>query len=357
LKCVCVIALFSLFIAGAMAMKKHVGKIPSRKKRKQYSRHAANFDGSRFSNVDGDNSMLTGTRDRKSSRRLPSSTFPVVKPDFAKLSKMKDGFIWFGHSSFLLRLGGKNIMVDPVFSNYASPIRYRKWKRYSANPVDAEKLPKIDFVFISHDHYDHFDYSSIKKIDSKVVCYVVPLGLESYLESWGIARSKIVSLGWREEFAAEGLRFVLTESRHYSMRNPARPRATLWGGCVISSSDFSVYYSGDGGYGKHFADIGSSLGGFDVAFMECGQYDKGWARAHMFPEETVQAAEDVKAKLVVPLHWGAYSICVRAWDDSVRRFVSSAKKEQLKFCIPKIGETVDFLAASATDSFWWQKLN
>jgi len=350
------IVLVLLIIIGWSVMSKQVGEIPSRQRRKGYTEHAANFDGNRFSNIDGDNTMITGKRDCKSARRFPSSSLPIVKPDYAKLAKMKSGFIWFGHSSFLLRLDGKNIMVDPVFSSYASPIRYKKWKRYSANPVNSDKLPKIDFVFISHDHYDHLDYDSVKKIDRKVAHYIVPLGVESYLESWGIARKKIISLGWREETEIDGIRFVLTESRHYSMRNPLKPRATLWGGCKISGSDMSVYYSGDGGYGKHFADIGKSLGGCDVAFMECGQYDKGWAKAHMFPEETVRAAQDVKAKLVIPLHWGAYSICLRAWDDSVRRFVAAANKKQLNFCIPKIGEAVDFANVSATDSFWWQKV-
>jgi L-ascorbate metabolism protein UlaG (beta-lactamase superfamily) len=262
---------------------------------------------------------------------------------------------WFGHSALLLQINGKTLFIDPMLGRAPSPFPAIGGKRYSSNlPIAAQDLPPIDAVLISHDHYDHLDYGSIQKLKGKVRQFYVPLGVGAHLERWGVDPSRTSEHDWWDEFEFEGLTLASTPARHFSGRSVTDRDSTLWCSWVITSPDTRIFFSGDSGYGPHFAEIGSKYGPFDLTLMECGQYDERWAAIHMMPEETVQAHLDVKGKVLIPIHWGAFTLALHSWTDPAERAVKAAKANHTLISTPKIGETVVIGAPGFPASAWWK---
>lgn len=251
-------------------------------------------------------------------------------------------FIWFGHSVLLFQINGKNILLDPMFGPDTTPVGPLSSKRFSKENLEIiDQLPKIDLVLFTHDHYDHLDYESMKLLKSKVNNYLVPLGFSRHLKFWGIPDSQIKEVDWWEETLFHEIKITFTPSRHYSGRGLFDRAKSLWGGWVFQSKDQSIYVSGDGGYGKHFKEVGEKFGPFDWGFMESGQYNKRWHKMHMYPEEAIQAAKDSKVKLAIPIHWGAFELALHPWKEPVERFVKEADKQAQEICLPELGEMVE----------------
>ncbi|MCP4520580.1 MAG: hypothetical protein GY827_02595 [Cytophagales bacterium] len=262
---------------------------------------------------------------------------------------------WFGHSAFLLQMDGKNILLDPMLGESPSPSPLLGTKRYAKElPIEIEKLPVIDAIIFSHDHYDHLDYESVKKLMPKVKKYYVPLGLGNHLTSWGIEKEKVKEMNWWEETDFEGIQLVLTPSRHFSGRGISDRYATLWGSWVINGKKDKVYFSGDGGYAGHFKEIGEKYGPFDLALLECGQYNEKWSEIHMMPEQTIQAGLDLQAKRVMPIHWGAFTLALHSWKDPIERASKKAEEVNLPLTTPKVGETFLVNHGEYPTEKWWK---
>lgn len=262
---------------------------------------------------------------------------------------------WFGHSAFLLKINGLTILIDPMFGRSPSPFPIFGPKRYSAKlPFEIKELPAIDAVILSHDHYDHLDYGSILKLKSKVKQFIVPLGVAGHLVRWGVDPQIIQEHDWWDEFTYRGLTLASTPARHFSGRGLGGRDTSLWCSWVILSEQSRIYFSGDSGYGPHFKEIGDKYGPFDLTLMECGQYNERWAGIHMMPEETVKAHVDVRGKLLIPIHWGAFSLSVHSWTDPVERAVKAAKLLNTAIATPRIGETITVGADSYPNSVWWE---
>ncbi len=215
-------------------------------------------------------------------------------------------------------------------------------------------FPRLDAVLISHDHYDHLDYGSVQKLKEKVKDFYVPLGVGAHLRRWGVAESAIHELNWWEEVNHAGLTIVFTPSRHFSGRGITDRNTTLWGSWIIQGESKNLYFSGDGGYGPHFQKIGERYGPFDLAMMECGQYDERWAQIHMMPEESAQAAVDVRAKQMMPIHWGAFRLALHSWTDPIERVTEKAVQLQMPVTTPKIGETFVVGSPNLPRAKWWE---
>lgn len=292
-----------------------------------------------------------------STERNPDGEIPVDSIDWEKIKDEKDSLTWLGHSTFLLSVDNKKILIDPMLGPIASPVSFVGSRRYNySENMDnvIDKLPPIDAVFISHDHYDHLDYQSIVKLKDKVSHFFVPLGVSSHLIRWGVPKEKITELNWWDEREYQGLDISLTPSRHFSGRGPLNSNSTLWGGWVITGKDAHLYISGDGGYGPHFKEIGDKYGPFDLALIEGAQYDKRWPDVHMLPEQSVQASLDVKAKNMMLMHWGAFTLAFHEWNEPIERAENESERLKVNLIAPKIGDTIsldsDF---NVSTSEWW----
>jgi L-ascorbate metabolism protein UlaG (beta-lactamase superfamily) len=288
--------------------------------------------------------------------RKPSGAIPIERLDPTGIGKNKQARItWFGHSALLLELDGLIILLDPMLGRAPSPFPLFGGKRYSKKlPIEIDELPQIDAVFISHDHYDHLDYGSIKKLKDKVNHFFVPLGVGAHLERWGVVPGKISEHNWWDEVEYEGLALTCTPARHFSGRNLTNRNSTLWCSWVIQGQAAKVYYGADSGYGPHFLEIGAKYGPFDLTLLECGQYDERWAAIHMMPEQTVQANLDVKGKLMIPIHWGAFTLSLHDWRDPAERVTKAARERNVQVSTPKIGEPLIIGAPDYPTAAWWR---
>lgn len=288
----------------------------------------------------------------------PKSDLEVQKIDSINVAdySSEDRLIWFGHSAFLLQTNDKNILIDPMFGKVAAPHPLLGANRFNNElPIAIEKLPKIDAIVISHDHYDHLDYESIIKLQSKVNHYYVPLGVGVHLEAWGVAKENITELDWWQNTSFYEINLVCTPSQHFSGRKMDNGESTLWSSWVITTSNSNIFFSGDSGYANHFKEIGKKYGPFDIALMECGQYNEKWSDIHMMPEETALAGVDVKAKKLMPIHWAGFKLALHSWTDPIERVAKKAKELSIPLVTPQIGEPV---FTSQNDQFfekWWLK--
>ena len=265
--------------------------------------------------------------------------------------------VWFGHSSFLLQVDGLNILIDPMLGKVPAPHPLLGANRFNKElPIEIEKLPQIDAVIFSHDHYDHLDYQSVLKIKNKTRQFFVPLGVGSHLEAWGVTSNKINELDWWQETKFETLTFACTPAQHFSGRKFNNSQSTLWSSWVIKSDNESIYFSGDSGYGPHFTEIGNTYGPFDIALMECGQYNERWSDIHMMPEETAQAGLDVKATKIMPIHWAGFKLALHEWTDPIKRVQEKAKELEIEVITPRIGEDIIIKDSINNYSNWWETL-
>lgn len=293
---------------------------------------------------------------KKNKEKSPETPIPVVKFDHRSFEPAdeKPKFIWYGHSVLLLQLLGKNILIDPMFGNNAAPISPIATKRFSENTLDLiDELPKIDLVIITHDHYDHLDYDSIQKLRPLADTWFVSLGVGRHLTKWGVPEHQISEFDWWDEVEFSHIKMTCTPSRHFSGRGLFDRAKSLWGGWVFQTDDHSIYWSGDGGYGEHFKSIAEKFGSFDWAFIECGQYNKFWRPIHMFPEESVQAGLDVRAKIIFPVHWGGFSLAPHTWKEPIDQFMSHAQNKSIQAFSPAIGIPVHF-GKEGICTEWWK---
>ncbi|WKN41370.1 MBL fold metallo-hydrolase [Tunicatimonas pelagia] len=290
---------------------------------------------------------------------VPDFLPPVESVDSLSLVDPADAptqITWFGHSAVLVEIDGLRVFLDPMLGNVPAPHPWLGGSRFNEQlPISIEQLPPIDAVLISHDHYDHLDYGSVKMLKEKVKDFYVPLGVGAHLRRWGVAEDAIHELNWWDEIQHENLKIVFTPSRHFSGRGITDRNTTLWGSWIIQGKNDNLYFSGDGGYGPHFREVGERYGPFDLAMMECGQYDERWAQIHMMPEESAQAAVDVQAKRLMPIHWGAFRLALHAWTDPVERITVKAQQLQIPVTTPQIGETFIVNSPDLPSTSWWNR--
>ncbi|GMU86986.1 MAG: Zn-dependent hydrolase [Ignavibacteriales bacterium] len=298
---------------------------------------------------------------RGNPNRAPKGPLPVEKIDSAEVADFTGGvtrLTWFGHSAFLLEIDGKKLLLDPMLTDSPSPVSFMGPERYTKElPITPDKLPEIDAVLFSHDHYDHLDYKTILKIKDKVNHFYVPLGVSVHLLAWGVPAEKISEYNWGDETDHEGVKLIFTRSRHFSGRGLTDRTTTLWGSWVIQGKTKKIYFSGDSGYGPHFREIGEKYGPFDIAMLECGQYNERWKPFHMMPEETAQAAVDLRAKVFMPIHWGSFTLALHSWDDPILRVTAKAVELKQPIATPKIGESIILEGESYPVSKWWEAVN
>jgi L-ascorbate metabolism protein UlaG (beta-lactamase superfamily) len=283
----------------------------------------------------------------------PNQALPFVKTDLQHLPDDQPLLVWFGHSSYLLKIAQKTFLIDPVFSGNASPFSFFGPSYPGANNYTVDDLPMIDYLLISHDHYDHLDFETVKQLQPKVRQVITSLGTGEHLEYWGYNSSIIRELDWWEGLSLDTrLHLTATPARHFSGRGFQRNQA-FWASFVLESTTHRLFLGGDSGYDKHFEEIGEKFGSFDLAILECGQYNAMWHEIHTYPEELVKAAQQLRTKAVLPVHWGKFTLALHPWKEPIERLVKEAERQQMPYATPQIGEVM-YLNGKYPNQRWWR---
>ncbi|HEY4154370.1 MAG TPA: MBL fold metallo-hydrolase [Puia sp.] len=273
-----------------------------------------------------------------------------------KLDIHSDVLVWFGHSSYFIQLDGKRILVDPVFSGSASPFSFSVKAFEGTDIYTTDDIPVIDYLFISHDHWDHLDYETIIKLKPRVKKVICGLGTGEHLEYWGYHQDLIIEKDWDGQIdPGDGFQVHAVPARHFSGRGLIRNKA-IWTAFVLQTPTMQILIGGDSGYDKHFAAIGEQFGPFDLVILENGQYDKSWKYIHMMPEEVLQAAEDLNAKRLLPVHSCKFAIANHAWDDPLKKITELGKTRDVAIITPRIGEAVYLKDPAQVFMEWWKNI-
>lgn len=286
----------------------------------------------------------------------PTKPLPIkllTRPQLDALSDDDLYLIKLGHSSILLKVYGKFWLIDPVFSERASPFGFMGPIRFQSTPISILDLPPIEKVFISHNHYDHLDETAIKQLANKTQQFLVPLGIENSLKTWGVDQEKIKSFDWWQEYQTEQALLVFTPSQHFSGRSMNDRNLTLWGSWVIKTAKQSIYFSGDSGYFAGFKRIGDKYGPFDLTLIETGAYNRDWADIHMLPEESVQAHIDLRGKTLLPVHNSTFDLSFHPWYEPLERVNVAAQKRKVILFTPIVGE-VFTATQKVVANLWWK---
>ena len=293
----------------------------------------------------------------ESKRELePRTPLPTQKTDLKTLDPAENLIVWMGHSSFYLQLGGKRILVDPIFSGHASPFSFMIRSFKGSDIYTADDLPPVDLLLISHDHWDHLDYGTVKALENKVGKVLTGLGVGEHFEYWGYPKGKIFEKDWYDTPLELGdLKIHITPARHFSgrflKRNPTLPVSF-----VIESPKFKLFYSGDSAFGKHFAQIREKYGPMDFAVMEDGQYNEQWHFVHMYPEEMIKASLILETKHVMPVHNSKFILSEHSWDEPLQRADKAARQKGILLSTPVIGKSVK-LQNPQPENEWWKKIH
>ncbi|HRG02045.1 MAG TPA: MBL fold metallo-hydrolase [Bacteroidia bacterium] len=343
-----------------MSLLKSLGKNPSGK-RLERIKQSPNYKNNAFQNLSHTEQLSKDTsyakimKDNfsKSKHVEPKKVLPFVITDLHSIQAEEPTIVWFGHSSYLLKINGKTILVDPVFSGNASPFSFMIKAFKGADEYKAEHMPKIDLLLLTHDHYDHLDYKTLKQLRSKIKEIYCPLGVGSHLEYWGFEESRITELDWWETNSfANDIEITAAPARHYTGRTMVRSKM-LWASYILKTKSHSIYLGGDSGYDTHFKKIGDQYGPFDIALLESGQYNTSWPNIHMMPEETVQASIDLKANVLFPIHWAKFALAMHDWDEPIKRVLKKAEELSVKVTTPMIGEPL-MISKFHETKFWWE---
>ncbi len=289
--------------------------------------------------------------------KKPSVSIPSVKTDLLNLAPDEDVLVWFGHSSYFIQIEGKRILVDPVFCGNASPFSFSVKAFEGTDQYSAKDFPEIDYLVITHDHWDHLDYKTVCELKPKIKKIITGLGTGAHLERWGFDEKLIEEMDWFEKTDfGDGFVFHTTPARHFSGRGFIHKKS-LWVSFVLQTPTLKIFIGGDGGYYSQFAEIGKTFGEIDLAILENGQYNQSWKYIHMMPGQVLQAAKDLNAKRVLPVHSMKFALANHAWDTPLKTISELNKTANVSLVTPIIGEQVNLKDTMQSFSKWWENID
>ena len=353
--------LILLLLSGSMAVfsvRRQFGKTPwggHLEKLSASSNYRLGFfrnnqDSEMVMTLKGSLKILSGHLFEGASRR-PRTRLPSTK--LAPGSGAGSYLTWFGHSTFFYEVSGLKILFDPMLGKHASPLPFTVTRYPYTLPATADELPTLDVVIISHDHYDHLDYGTIKRIHEKTKRFIVPLGVGSHLVYWGVPQEKITELNWWEQTTVGDVTFIATPSQHFSGRSFRDRKKTLWASWVLATDTSKLFFGGDSGYFDGFKEIGEKHGPFDITLLDSAQYNPLWNSVHMFPEQSVQAHKDLQGKVHMPIHWSAFTLSTHEWTAPVERALIESAKTGVAMVTPMIGERFN-IQTDRPQHAWWR---
>lgn len=284
----------------------------------------------------------------------PLGPFSTQLSQFSQPPSQDIRITWLGHSTLLFELEGKRFLTDPVWYQRVSPFKSIGPKRFFQNPIPFDQLPPIDYILLSHDHYDHLDKDMMLYLIDKKVPVITMLGVGERLVKWGAPQSLITELDWWDSIQLDhNITVTAAPARHFSGRWLGDRFATLWGSFAIKGPNKSVYFGADSGYFEGFPEIGKKLGPFDVVMLEIGAYNENWISIHMGPERAVQVSQELGGKFLLPIHWGTFNLALHPWKEPVERLIAEAEKKGVALLLPAPGQTIT--ADKKMNSRWWEQ--
>jgi L-ascorbate metabolism protein UlaG (beta-lactamase superfamily) len=293
-------------------------------------------------------------------RRVPQGPLPTVNPLETWTQRPVSGLraTWLGHSTVLIEIDGLRVLTDPVWGPRASPFRILGPKRFQPVPVPLRSMPPIDLVVVSHDHYDHLDYPTIRELARRHVPFVTSLGVGAHLEAWGVVPELITELDWWEshDLPNTGLSVTAAPSQHFSGRSFKARNTTLWSSFTLRSERHAVFFSGDTGLTTEYEAIRSRLGPFDLVMLEVGAFHPGWGDMHLGPENALKALTLLGGGAFLPVHWGTFSLAMHAWDQPAEALLQSSVKADAQLLMPLLGEPVEPAHGQHIEP-WWRSVD
>ena len=323
------------------------------------------WTGERFRNV---HPILPGLRDANTpmptlteflcggSRRVPRGPLPSMSPLDGWQKPPQSGLraTWLGHSTVLIEIDGVRVLTDPVWGPRASPSGLIGPKRFQPIPVPLRSMPPVDLVVVSHDHYDHLDYPTIRVLAKTDVPFVTSLGVGAHLEAWGVQPDRIVELDWWEShnLPNSGVTVTAAPSQHFSGRSMKDRNGTLWSSLVIRSQRHAVFFSGDTGLTTEYRTIRERLGPFGLVMLEVGGLHPSWGDMHLGPENALKALAMLGGGAFLPIHWGTFCLAMHAWDQPAEVLLERAPKAGAQLLMPRLGEPVEPAHAERVEPWW-----
>jgi L-ascorbate metabolism protein UlaG (beta-lactamase superfamily) len=289
-------------------------------------------------------------------RRVPRAPLPARDPRPAWAAPVETGLraTWLGHSTVLLEIDGLRVLTDPVWGERASPVGFAGPKRFQPVPVPVAALPPLDAVIVSHDHYDHLDYSTILELVPVDVPFYTSLGVGAHLQAWGVPPQRITELDWWESARLPGgdLRLTAAPSQHFSGRGLTGRNGTLWSSFVVDGPRHRVFFSGDTGLTPEYSEIAQRLGPFDLIMLEVGAFHPAWGDIHLGPENALEALAMLGNGSFLPVHWGTFNLAMHAWDEPAETLVRLAPARGVHLVMPQLGHPVEPSRVEAVDPWW-----
>lgn len=360
-----ILLLVLIILVGIFVQLPKFGKLPSGERLK-HIQQSPHYKNGAFRNISETPELVEGVgyiqalREyffEKNHRLKPKTEIPNLKTDLLTLSPQEDVLVWFGHSSYFIQLDGKKMLVDPVLSGSATPLPFGTKAFKGTDIYSHEDLPEIDYLFISHDHWDHLDYETVVPLKDKVKTVICGLGVGAHLERWGYDSARIIERDWFEKIELEdGFIVHTTPARHFTGRGFFRNRA-LWLSFVLQTPSMKIFMGGDSGYDVHFAEIGEKFGPFDLAILENGQYDRKWQYVHLLPDQILTVVQELKAKRVLPVHSGKFVLANHPWDEPLEKIMLNSEGKKIDILTPMIGESVRLKDGSQQFQTWWKNID
>src|SRR3990167_4628836 len=289
-------------------------------------------------------------------RRVPSAPLPSVDPREAWARPPQSGLraTWLGHSTVMIEIEGKRVLTDPVWGLRASPSSLVGPKRFQPVPVALKQLPPVDVALVSHDHYDHLDYPTVRELNRREVPFVTSLGVGAHLQAWGVPPERITELDWWESHHLPGSEVTITAapSQHFSGRNLKDRNATLWSSLVVRSPHHSVFFSGDTGLTGEYSEIRERLGPFDLVMLEVGAFHPAWGDIPLGPDNALKAPQLLGGGVLLPVHWGPFALAMHAWDQPAEVLLAQAERQNTPLLMPILGQAVEPAHVDKTRPLW-----
>ena len=339
------------------------GKLPQKERleriKKSQNYRSGSFQNQHFTiliSQDKENSYTWASLLFPDEERLePSSPLPVLETDLRHLDPEENILVWFGHSSYFIQLEGKKILIDPLFSEISSPIPFFPKSFEMQHKYEVQHIPDLDYLIITHDHWDHLDYETVIQMKHRIKKVICPLGVGETLEYWGFDKEKITEMDWDDYTSDDKIYIYCQPARHFSGRTLTHNK-TLWASYVIRADEYRIFISGDTGYDDHFKEIEKKFGPMDLAILDSGQHHEDWKYIHMMIPEVVNAAKDLKAKVLIPSHICKLRLAHHAWDAPMEELKDLSIDESYSLVVPVIGEKVDLKFKNPKLNMWWRSV-